>query len=115
MKSNILKIFTVAGILIIAATGGAFAANSELCQLITSLKGVFNTLRIMAFVGAAFILMAWAWGWIQAGAIDIKDDARKKMIAMIVGLGILFMVGIMLSFLMNGQIIDCKAELVGKW
>jgi len=111
---NIAKKIVLSGVLLMATINGAFAANEGLCQLIDKLKGVFQTLRVLAFVGAAFVLAAWAWQWIYAGTIDIKDDVRKKGVAMLVGLGVLFVIGILLSVLLNGNVVGC-ANLTTQW
>ena len=76
-----------------AAKGG----DTGVCALISQLSPVIKTLRTVAFLGAAFILMDWAWGYIKAGDVK-KDDLKDKGIAMFVGFFLLFGVGIVLSF-----------------
>lgn len=78
----------------------AFAAKesaSGVCELISKLSPVIKTLRTLAFLGAALVLMDWAWGWISKGEVK-KDDLKDKGIAMFVGFFVLFGVGIILSF-----------------
>ena len=72
-------------------------AESPVCGLIKELKGVINILRTLAFVGAACVLMDWAWGFIQKGEVG-KDDLKNKGIGMLVGFFILFGVGFVLQF-----------------
>ncbi|MBO7508839.1 MAG: hypothetical protein J6T57_00995 [Alphaproteobacteria bacterium] len=78
----------------------AMAANDGLCDLIKGLSPVIKTLRTLAFVGAAFVLMDWAWGWIQKGEVG-KDDVKNKGIALFVGFFVLFGVGMLLTFIMS--------------
>ena len=75
----------------------AFAENEAVCSLIKELSGVINILRTLAFVGAAFVLMDWAWGFIQKGDVG-KDDLKNKGVAMLVGFFILFGIGFVLQF-----------------
>jgi len=110
---NLTKDLMIAG-LIIAATVNAALASSPVCPLIVELKGVFATLRTLAFIGAAFVLATWAWKWIQTGVIDFKDADRKKIIAMIVGLSVLFLIGMILTIVLNGRVVDCP-ELLQPW
>ncbi|MDR0803907.1 MAG: hypothetical protein LBO08_02355 [Rickettsiales bacterium] len=91
--------------------------NSAICDLIGSLQGVFKTLRMLAFIGAAFIIANWAWGWITAGKFSMKDDGDKpKIIAMIIGLAVLFLIGAAMSFLIgnNSSALGLNC-IVGGW
>ncbi len=72
-------------------------AESAVCPLIRELKDIINILRTLAFVGAAFVLMDWAWGFIKAGEVT-KDKLKDQGIAMLVGFFILFGVGFVLQF-----------------
>lgn len=101
---NILKKLGFAGVVVLAGAGTALAAqaggvsNSGLCGLIHQMYGVFEILRTLAFVGAAFIIAGWAWGYITAGkGVDI-EDLRKKGTGMLVGFILLFGIGIVLQF-----------------
>jgi len=127
-RKNILKSFAFAGLF---AFGFAFAAQAQqalvntsaICDLVTSLKSVFELLRTLAFIGAAFIIAGWAWGYISSGALgkDNKwaDEFKGKGIAMIVGFALLFGVGMMLQFLINasgqGGSLQCASQLTGVW
>lgn len=75
----------------------AMAAENGACKLIEGLAPVIKTLRTLAFVGAAFVLMDWAWGFIQKGEVT-KDDLKNKGIGMFVGFFLLFGVGMLLAF-----------------
>lgn len=72
-------------------------AETAVCKLINDLKPIINTLRTLAFVGAAFVLMDWAWGFIQKGEVG-KEDLKNKGVGMLVGFFLLFGVGILLHF-----------------
>lgn len=86
----------------VMAAGPAMAAVNEsgLCTLLTDLRGVFNMLRTMAFIGAAFIIANWAWGYISKGKVEM-EDLKNKGAGMLVGFILLFGVGMVLSFLMT--------------
>ena len=98
------KIITKLNVAIIAAMVSvpAMAAPSTngLCQLIQQMQGVFNILRTLAFVGAAFVIAAWAWGYISKGEVKM-DDLQKKGTGMLVGFVLLFGLGVVLSFFMS--------------
>ena len=74
------------------------AAGSPLCKLLNEFGGVINTLRILAFVGAAFVMMDWAWGYIQKGEVG-KDDLKNKGVGLLVGFALLFGTGLLLGLL----------------
>lgn len=76
----------------------AFAANEAgICPLIMQMQSVFRILRTLAFVGAAFVVAGWAWGYISSGkAIDIKD-VKDKGVSMLVGFILLAGVGFVLT------------------
>ena len=81
----------------------AFAANSntnDMCNALKSLSGVFNLLRTMAFIGAAFYIAGWAWGYISSGKAEMKDIKEKGQ-GLLVGFSLLFLVGVLLSFVMS--------------
>ncbi len=97
MKSKISKYFLIVSTFVMANLPAFAAENKAACELIKSLKPVIQTLRTLAFIGAAFILMDWAWGWIQKGEVK-KDDLKDKGIGMFVGFFVLFSVGLVLQF-----------------
>ena len=83
-------------------SGPALAAtqNEAFCDLVDRLGYVFGWIRNLAFVGAAFIIAAWAWDFISKG--DVKmDDVKKKGIGMFVGFALLFTIGILINFLLS--------------
>ena len=81
----------------------AFAAttinpeSSGLCKLIAQLHNVFVLLRTLAFVGAAFYIAGWAWDFISKGKAD-PAEIKNKGIGLLVGFGLLFMIGLILTF-----------------
>jgi hypothetical protein len=85
---------------VFAAMGMAAAAplGGNPCILINSMQDVFRTLRTLAFVGAAFCIAGWAWGYIKGGDAGI-DDLKKKGIGLLVGFTLLFGIGVVLQFL----------------
>ena len=96
----------------------AFAANANgLCGLISEMQSIFRMLRTLAFVGAAFIIAGWAWGYISSGKAELKD-LQGKGIGMLVGFALLFALGIVMQALMSQGVLDsigCRAELISGW
>ncbi len=97
---------------IVAGMGAASAANAgfggNACALIANMMPVFRTLRTLAFLGAAFVIAGWAWGYIQAGDVK-KDDLKDKGVGLLVGFSLLFGIGIVLQFV--GPITGCEAQI----
>ena len=83
-----------------AKADAAMSDNDGLCDLIREMQGVFGILRTLAFVGAGFIIASWAWGWISAGKVELKD-VKDKGIGMLVGFVVLFALGAILSAFMS--------------
>lgn len=109
-----MKYFLVATTFVMANLPAFAAENKGACELIKSLKPVIQTLRTLAFIGAAFVLMDWAWGWIQKGEVK-KDDLKDKGIGMFVGFFILFGVGLILQFVGSSAGMDyfgCVTEVL---
>lgn len=116
---NILKKIGLAGVVVLAAGGVAMAAGaaggvgvneSGLCALIGQMYGVFKILRTLAFVGAAFIIAGWAWGYISKGEVKM-DDLQKKGTGMLVGFVLLFGIGVVLQFFLSSaglEMIGCQ-------
>ncbi|MBR1380354.1 MAG: hypothetical protein IJ560_02085 [Alphaproteobacteria bacterium] len=104
----------------IMVCGTANAAdNSSFCELVKQLQSVFKTLRTMAFVGAGFILAKYGWDAISTNKIGGKDniaDGLKAIgVPMIVGFSLLFAIGVIIGFLIDGHtIINCP-ELTQGW
>lgn len=82
----------------------AFAAVNEnaICLLLGDLKGVFGMLRTFCFIGAAFIIAGWAWGFISKGEAKM-DDLKNKGAGMLVGFILLFSIGLILQFLVSAS------------
>ena len=125
---KMLKKIGFAGLVILAGATVAVAAqpgaggvgvvnNDGLCGLIIQMQGVFKILRTLAFVGAAFLVAQWAWGFIKAG--DVKmDDLKDKGTGLLVGFILLFSVGAVLQFLLSStgmSAIGCVPELTTGW
>lgn len=122
---NILKKIGLAGVVVLAAGGAAVAAGaaggvgvneSGLCALIGQMYGVFKILRTLAFVGAAFIIAGWAWGFISSGKVE-TEDLRKKGTGMLVGFVLLFGIGVVLQFFLSSaglEMIDCQ-NVITNW
>lgn len=120
MKS-ILKKFGFAGIIVLAGAGTALAATAVqvdakgICGLVEELQGVFKVLRTLAFVGAAFLVAQWAWGYIKSA--DVKmDEIKDKGTGLLVGFTLLFAIGILISFITSAtglEIIGCDALTEG--
>ena len=99
-----------------ASGGNAISAGKGVCDLINRLHGVFEILRILAFVGAAFYIAGWAWKYISTGSVKV-DDLKNQGIALLVGFGLLFMIGVLFSFVLSAsgmEMIGCVDELT-KW
>lgn len=92
----------------------AFAAvnDSAMCLFMKDLRGVFNMLRTFAFIGAAFMIAGWAWGYISSGKAEIKD-LKDKGTGLLVGFILLFSVGLILQFLVSasgGKALGCVMD-----
>jgi hypothetical protein len=103
MKKN-LKVIAFAGLALLLFAVPSFATDTsavhykEPCALITELGGLLNVLKVLAFLGAAFILAGQAWTWITASEFKM-DDAKKRGVAMLVGFTLLFGLGLIIQFL----------------
>lgn len=120
---NILKKIGFASVVVLSGAAAAVAApaaagvsNNGLCVLISQMYGVFKILRTLAFVGAAFIIADWAWGYISKGEVKL-DDLQKKGTGMLVGFVLLVGIGMVLSFFMSSaglNSIGCD-EVIRTW
>lgn len=112
---KLLKTLGFAGVVVLAGAASAMAAVNEsaICDLVRELGGVFSMLRTLAFVGAAFTIAGWAWGYIKDGkGVDI-EDVRKKGTGMLVGFILLFSIGMVLTFFVSAtgqEALGCAAE-----
>ena len=96
-----LSAIAVAAIVVFAQDALAAKATADdtaLCDFIGRFKGVISTLRTLAFIGAAFVIMEWAWGFISKGDVG-KDDLKNKGVALLVGFALLLGVGFFLNFI----------------
>ena len=96
----------------------SFAAGGDngMCLALQQLHGVFNLLRTMAFIGSAFYIAGWAWGYISKGEAKM-DDIKTKGQGLLVGFSLLFLIGVLLSFIMSAtgaQFIGC-ADVIANW
>ncbi|MDE6250115.1 MAG: hypothetical protein K2M34_00570 [Alphaproteobacteria bacterium] len=92
------------------AAGDDYATNisNNICELVTKMGTLFGTLRTLAFIGAAFIIAGWAWGYISKPG-DLKlEDVKTKGMGMLVGFILLFSVGVIISVFMDGGV--CESE-----
>lgn len=92
--------------------------ENNICDLIVKMQDVFKLLRVLAFAGAAFILAKYAWEAITTGKIggkDMMEGVKITGIGMLVGFFLLFGIGIVLSALLSGHIVDCAEVLKSGW
>lgn len=122
MKGLLKKIGFAGAVIMAGASMPALAAAAagvnadSICGLIGQMYGVFEILRTLAFVGAAFIIAKWAWGYISSGKVDL-NDLREKGTGMLVGFVLLFGIGVVLSFFLSSTglgVIGCP-ELITNW
>ena len=98
-----------------AAAGGVSEAG--FCGLIQQMYGVFKILRTLAFVGAAFIIAGWAWGYISKPDSMKLEDLKTKGTGMLVGFVLLFGIGVVLQFFLSStglDLIGCK-DIIMSW
>ena len=114
MKKIMNKInFAIIGLMVSVP---AFAADTNaMCTAIKELGKVFNLLRTMAFIGAAFYIAGWAWGFISKPEDAKMDKIKEKGQGLLVGFFLLFLVGVLLSFIMSAtgaEVFGCKNEII---
>lgn len=112
-----LVIMAGASVPALAAAAAGGVSEAGLCGLIQQMYGVFKILRTLAFVGAAFIIAGWAWGYISSGKVEM-DDLRKKGTGMLVGFVLLFGIGVVLQvflFTNNGLALIGCSKLITNW
>lgn len=118
MKKLIQKASFASLMLFAMTMGNARAANSvpdfsqNICRLVGEMGTLFGTLRTLAFIGAAFIIAGWAWGYISSGKVELKD-VKEKGVGMLVGFVLLFCIGALITVFMPGNGF-CEAEF-GNW
>ena len=90
--------------------------ETDMCQLIKSLHSVFDVLRIAAFVGAAFYIAGWAWGFISKPEDAKMDKIKEKGMGLLIGFSLLFIIGAVLSFIMSASGLELMGcEQLKKW
>lgn len=118
MKKIMNKVsFAVLGLMLsVPAFAETATIEGGMCDLLVKMHGVFNILRIAAFMGAAFYIAGWAWDFIAKGEAKM-DDVTKKGKGLLVGFGLLFVIGAVLSFLMsaNGLELAGCSDVLKKW
>lgn len=105
----------VIGIMVASPALAAQINESGLCVLLEEFKTIFSMLRTFAFVGAAFTIAGWAWGYISSGKFEMKD-VKDKGTGLLVGFILLFGIGVILQFLMStagGRALGCVNVLTG--
>lgn len=98
--------------MMVASPAFAVVNDSAMCLFMKDLRGVFNMLRTFAFIGAAFMIAGWAWGYISSGKAEIKD-LKDKGTGLLVGFILLFSVGLILQFLVSasgGKALGCVMD-----
>ncbi len=125
MKELLKKIGFAGAVIMAGASVPALAAaaaggiNAEgLCGLIGQMYDVFKILRTLAFVGAAFIIAGWAWGYISKPGDMNLEDLKKKGTGMLVGFVLLFGIGVVLQvflFTNNGLALIGCSDLITNW
>ena len=101
MKKVMNKInFALIGLMVAMPAFSAELNAAPYCPLFTKLHDVFKVLQILAFVGSAFYIAGWAWTYISKGEAKM-DDIKGKGIGLLVGFGLLFMIGVVLTFVLS--------------
>ena len=116
MKKIMNKInFAIIGLMVAMPAFADELNAAPYCELFKKLHDVFRVLQILAFVGAAFYIAGWAWGFISSGKAEVKD-LKEKGTALLVGFVLLFMIGVVLTFVLSVsgmKIIGCP--ILEKW
>ena len=97
------KVFGFAAVcaLVVVPAMAASAPNyNAVCELFAQFGPILKTLRTLAFIGAAFILAAWAWDFISSGKVELKT-VKEKGVGMLVGFVLLFAVGAVVTVFQN--------------
>lgn len=118
MKKIMNKIsFALIGLMVSTPLFAEVLDATPFCGLLDRLHGIFNILRIAAFIGAAFYIAGWAWEFISGGKAEIKT-IKEKGTGLLVGFFLLFMIGILLSFVLSASgmsMMGCDGSLVTNW
>ena len=98
--------------MMVASPAFAVVNESAMCLFMKDLRGVFNMLRTFAFIGAAFMIAGWAWGYISKGEAKM-DELKNKGSGLLVGFILLFSVGLILHFWVSasgGKALGCVMD-----
>ena len=124
MKGLLKKVGFAGAVIMAGASMPALAAaaadgvsNAGLCGLIQQMYEVFKILRTLAFVGAAFIIAGWAWGYISKPGDMKLEDLKTKGTGMLVGFVLLFGIGVVLQFFLSSTglgLIGCEG-IITSW
>ena len=85
-----------------AMAAGSGVNDKAICIFMRDLHGVFTMLQTFCFIGAAFMIAGWAWGYISKGEAKM-DDLKNKGSGLLVGFILLFSVGLVLKFLYSAS------------
>ena len=99
-KLNFALIGIMASVPAFAETATNAKAGEIDCNLIIRLQQVFKVLRTAALIGMAFYLASQAWGYISKGEAKV-EDVKKQGVAVIVGVAMLFMISVILTFVLT--------------
>ena len=117
MKKVMNKInFALIGLMASVPAFAAPGAGNDMCNALKSLSGVFNLLRTMAFIGAAFVLMDIAWTWIKKPEDVDKGKIKDIGVGLIAGFFLLFGVGFVLQFVgskAGAEYFGCVVKALG--
>ena len=110
MKRYLFAFFVIISGMSFASAAGDTKPVIDVCAIVENLGGIFQTIRSLAFIGAAFVIAGWAWGYIQSGKADTKD-VREKGFGLIIGFTLLFSIGLIMSLLKS----QCAPQFQGYW
>ena len=112
---NYAKILVFAAIVaLIVIPAQALTVDAATCDLINRMQKIFRTLRILAFVGAGFYMADWAWGYISKGEAKM-EDMKKKGTGLLVGFTLLFIIGVVITFVLTVAGDDGKNCVATGW
>ena len=115
MKKIVNKInMALVGIMVSLPAFAAFDENA-ICKLMDDLGAIFRMLRTFCFIGAAFMIAGWAWGYISSGKVtdDPMKELKTKGTALLIGFFLLFGVALVFQFLTSAtgaSILGCVEE-----
>lgn len=101
MKKVMNKINFAIVSMMVASPAFAAVNDKAICTFIADLRGVFRMLQTFCFIGAAFMIASWAWGYISKPGDMKMEDLKNKGSGLLVGFILLFSVGLILRFLLS--------------